>query len=310
MHYTGTIWRPPYEADSLLLEVTAGCTHHKCKFCTLYKDLPFPFRISPLADIEEDLTEVQMLLHTPIAKLGDKLFRRPARTIRRVYLVGANPFVLAFPRLKAIAELIHQYLPTCESIGGFSRVTDVTLKTDAELQELRALGYTGLTIGVETGDDIALAFMRKGYVAQAIVDQTHRLDATNIAYNFFYLTGISGAGRGQEGALASAAVFNQTHPQIIGSSMLTVFPESELYQEIQDGNWAEESELEKLKEVRTLIAHLTIPVRFATLGASNAVWVDGHLPADRERLLDELGQVCAPRNEDALRLYRTTLPHL
>lgn len=59
MHYTGTIWRPPYEADSLLLEVTAGCTHHKCKFCTLYNDLPFKFRMSPMEDIENDLREVQ-----------------------------------------------------------------------------------------------------------------------------------------------------------------------------------------------------------------------------------------------------------
>ena len=55
MHYTGTIWRPPYESDSLLLEATAGCTHHKCKFCTLYDDLPFNFRMSPLQDIEDDL---------------------------------------------------------------------------------------------------------------------------------------------------------------------------------------------------------------------------------------------------------------
>ena len=58
MHYTGTIWRPPYEASSLLLEVTAGCTHHKCKFCTLYNDLPFKFRMSPMEDIEADLQEV------------------------------------------------------------------------------------------------------------------------------------------------------------------------------------------------------------------------------------------------------------
>ena len=57
MHYTGIIWRPPYEAGSLLLEATAGCTHHKCKFCTLYNDLPFSFRMSPLEDIEEDLQE-------------------------------------------------------------------------------------------------------------------------------------------------------------------------------------------------------------------------------------------------------------
>ena len=65
MHFTGTIWRPPYEAESLLLEVTAGCSWHRCKFCTLYNDLPFPFRMSPLEDIKADLTEAQM----PIPRL-------------------------------------------------------------------------------------------------------------------------------------------------------------------------------------------------------------------------------------------------
>lgn len=57
MHYTGTIWRPPYEASSLLIEATAGCTHHTCKFCTLYNDIPFKFRMSPLESIEADLKE-------------------------------------------------------------------------------------------------------------------------------------------------------------------------------------------------------------------------------------------------------------
>ena len=62
IHYTGTIWRPPYESNSLLLEVTAGCTHHKCKFCTLYEDLPFLFKMSPMETIQQDLEEVKQQL--------------------------------------------------------------------------------------------------------------------------------------------------------------------------------------------------------------------------------------------------------
>ena len=73
MHYTGTVWRPPYEASSLLLEVTAGCTHHRCKFCTLYHDLPFRFRMSPMEDIESDLLEAQLWSTDPIAMLSARL---------------------------------------------------------------------------------------------------------------------------------------------------------------------------------------------------------------------------------------------
>ena len=281
MHYTGTIWRPPYEAGSLLIEVTAGCTHHKCKFCTLYDDLPFQFRMSPLTDIEADLQEAQYQLH-----------ERSSR-VKRVYLVGANPFVLQFKRLKEISELIHQYFTECETIGCFARVTDVALKTDEELQELHGLGYDGITIGAETGDEAALDFMDKGYKVQDIAIQAERLDNAHITYNFFYLTGVSGSGRGVEGALESAKIFNMTRPKIIGSSMLTIYPESELYGEVQKGRWQEESELEKLEEVKALIEHLEIPVYFATLGASNAVWVEGRLPEDRQSMVSELEKVCS-----------------
>lgn len=311
MHFTGTIWRPPYEAASLLLEVTAGCTHHKCKFCTLYADLPFSFRMSPLEDVEADLLEAQTMANSPLDRLAAALQGLPAgRTYSRAFLTGANPFVLDTERLLEIARLIGQYFPSIKTIGCFARITDVGLKTGDELARLKAAGYDDITIGVETGDGQALDFMDKGYTPEDILAQCQRLDRAGIGYNFFYLTGISGAGRGREGAEASAALFNQLHPRIIGSSMLTIYQDSRLYGEIQAGNWQEAGELEKLDELRTLISRLTIPVTFAALGASNAFNFQGTLPEDRERLLSALDRICRETNEKELRLYRENLPHL
>ncbi len=248
MHYTGTIWRPPYEAGSLLLEVTAGCTWHRCKFCTLYGELPFRFRMTPPETVEADLREAQMLAHDPMGKLTAHLQGLPEPgSVRRVFLTGANPFALSFGRLRQIAELIAHYLPACETIGCFARVTDVARKTDGELEALRGLGYAGLSIGVETGDGPSLEFMDKGYGPGDIVEQSRRLDGAGIAYHFMYLAGLPGAGRGMEGAVNSAEIFNRTHPRIIGSSMLTVFPESRLHEEMRRGTWTEESEIEKLE---------------------------------------------------------------
>ena len=122
--------------------------------------------------------------------------------------------------------------------------------------------------------------------------------------------GIAGAGKGAESAVRSAEVFNQTHPRRVGSSMLTVFPESRLYQEIRAGNWTEAGEKEKLEEVRTLVEHLDIPVIFAALGASNAVNMEGRLPEDRARLLSGLDRVIEQYSEADLRRYREGLPHL
>lgn len=300
MHYTGTIWRPPYEADSLLLEATAGCTHHRCKFCTLYDNLPFPFRMSPLPDVEADLLEAQMILRR----------RRDHPQVSRVFLTGANPFALSFSRLVRIGELVRQYFPECRTIGCFARVTDVALKTDAELKELKRLGYNGITIGAETGDDEALAFMDKGYAARDIIGETARLDAAGITYCYTILTGIAGAGKGEESAAKTAAVFNQTRPALIGSSMLTVFPSSRLFREIQAGRWREAGELEKLRELRGLAAGLTIPTYFATLGASNAVFAEGMLPQRRGAILAVLDEAIAAGDEAALRRYREELPHL
>ena len=311
MHYTGTIWRPPYEASSLLLEVTAGCTHHKCKFCTLYNDLPFKFRMSPLEDVESDLQEAQLWSTDPISILTARLqgLPRPER-IQRAFLTGANPFVLKAERLMAIADLIRQYVPSIKTIGCFARITDVTLKSDEELVSLHQAGYDGLTIGIETGDDEALRFMNKGYAAADIVKQCQRLDQAGIHYSFFYLVSISGAGRGGIGAKATADVCNQLHPTLIGVNMLTIYPDSELYQEIQRGSWKEESEIEKYKEIRTLLESLEIPTRFAALGASNAFQFQGTLPEDKEALAAALDKIIETVKEDDLREYRVNLRHL
>lgn len=310
MHYTGTIWRPPYEADSLILEVTAGCTHRACKFCTLYDDLPFKFKATELSVIEADLLEAQTWFHDPLSKIESRLFGLPAPSQCRVFLAGANPFALTTKRLLEIAELIHRYFPTCKTIGCFSRITDITAKSDADLAVLRKAGFTGLTIGVETADDSALAFMNKGYKAQDIIDQCARLDQTDIAYAFFYLAGISGKDHGIEGARLTAEVCNQTHPALIGANMLTIYKNSELYQEMLAGNWEEESEIEKYQEIKTLVEELHIPTEFAMLGASNPIMLQGQLPEQRDEIITTLDHIMQEIGEDELRRYRTNLRHL
>lgn len=299
MHYTGTIWRPPYEASSLLLEVTAGCTHHKCKFCTLYDDIPFQFRMSSLEDIEADLIEARGQFH-----LWNDY------NVNRTFLTGANPFVLKAEWLLKIAELIKKYFSDNMTIGCFSRITDIMLKTDLELEQLRKAGYDGLTIGIETGDDEALRFMNKGYVSSDIIKQCQRLDTAGIHYSFFYLVSISGAGRGEVGAKLTADVCNQLHPLLVGANMLTIYSNSELYQEIQSGNWKEESEIEKYKEVRTLVQNLEISTEFAALGASNAFQLYGILPKDKAVLIATLDKIIGTVKENDLWKYRKNLPHL
>lgn len=294
MNYTGTIWRPPYEAWSALLQVTAGCTHHSCKFCTLYEDLPFKFRMSPMSEIEADMQEIS----------------RSAPNVSRLFLTGANPFVLEVSKLKEIARLAKQCLQKLTSIGCFARVTDITPKSVSELKDLRALGYNKITIGVETGDDAALSFMNKGYTSTDILEQCHKLDEANIEYDIFYLTGIYGKGKSAEGVANALKVFNQINPKLIGASMLTIYPTSELFSEIQNGRWTEETEIEKYEEMKLLIRGLEIKTVFAAMGASNLLRLQGNIPNDKELLISQIDKFIEAIGEQNLRNYRTNLKHL
>lgn len=294
MHYTGTVWRPPYEAWSALLQVTAGCTHHKCKFCTLYEDIPFKFKMSSMNEIESDLKELRYF--TP--------------DVTRMFLVGANPFVLATKKLREIAYLSKQYLNRLKTIGCFARITDIMPKSIEELKQLRSCGYNGITIGVETGDDVALSFMNKGYTSADILQQCRKLDEAGLEYNFFYLTGIYGKGKSKQDVENTLKIFNQLNPKIVGASMLTVYPTSELYAEIQKGTWTEESETEKYEELKMLVQGLDIKTHFAALGASNAIQLHGNLPTERKELIEEIDEFLSRYGESELNRYRKNLKHL
>ncbi|MDE7134922.1 MAG: radical SAM protein, partial [Rikenellaceae bacterium] len=269
LHFTGPVWRPPYEADSQLLQLTSGCSWHKCKFCSLYHGTRF--RMSPLSEIEEDL----------------KVIREFQPRARRVYLTGANPFVLSYDRLFEVAVLLRKYLRHMESFGMFARVTDIAPKTVEQLRNLRHLRLDGINIGIETGDDETLARMNKGYVAADIIEQLGKLEQAGIRYNVVCMSGLAGRGGGVRNARNTAEVLNRLAPYIVNVVSLTVFPESELYGMVETGEFEEATERERLMEVRTLIERLEIETTLLGNTVSNATPFVGMLPQDKARLLRE-----------------------
>lgn len=142
MHFASGIVRPPFEAGCEFLQVTSGCSHDSCRFCTFYKDARFA--ISDLDEVNADL---------------DELSRSPWRHYNRIWLQGADAFVLPYDRLMEIAELIYEKLPWVTSIGAFARVTNFRNKSVEQLKALAAAGYSRLTVGIETGDDELLSRM-------------------------------------------------------------------------------------------------------------------------------------------------------
>ncbi len=291
MHYRGNIWRPPFEANSALLQVTSGCTHNKCRFCSLYD---VDFRMSPMNEIEADLRELEM----------------NRRNAERVFMTGANPLVLSAEKLCAVIKAIHRHLPNVHTVGGFARITDILSKSPEELRALHRIGLDGISIGTESGDDDVLRFMQKGYTTSDIVKGCKKLEAAGISYNITYLTGLAGRGKGGENALESAKVYNLLRPQSINVVALTVFPESDLYTQIRQGSFAAEGEKEMLAELYTFIGQLNISTVIYANTVSNAAPFSGIIPKDKQKILGFLKKEILSANEEYLQNFRNNIDSL
>lgn len=269
MHFTGTVYRPPAEAYTPLIEITQGCSHNKCKFCTMYKDVPF--RVSPIEDVIEDLKEL----------------KRYVPNTKRIYFVGANAFVLSFEKLKERCLLVKKYLPEVKEISMSARVTDVMNKTEEQLKELRSLGITELYIGHESGDDWTLQRINKGYTSKDILEQSRKLENAGIIYWTTFLNGVSGVEHSSEHAINSAKLFSQLHSKVVGSGSLTMFPDTELANEAKRGEFTELSEKERMEELKLFLENLDTDTEIVTHHTS-ALQVGGKFPKNKQKMIDTL----------------------
>lgn len=271
MNYTGTIYRPPFEASSLLLQVTVGCSHNRCSFCTMYRDIPF--RAESTEQIENDLKEAALRY----------------RGVTRVFLENGDPFVLSADKLTRIAELIHQYLPAVKTVAMYASIKNIRSKTDAELRRLRDLGINELNIGVESGYDPALDYMNKGHTSAEAVSELLRLKKAGIDYGLNVILGCSGSGNARENALATAKLLNKTQPYLIFTGTMHADPGCPLYDDLRSGAFVENTVGEYLDEEELLIEGLEFEnCRYFGLHPSNVFRVDAMLPGDKKEMLREL----------------------
>lgn len=289
MHFASNVVRPPYEANSVYLQVTSGCSHNACRFCTYYKDAPFA--VSPEREIVEDLEE--------LASYG--------MAFPRIWLQGADPFLLSFSRLKRIANLIHKYLPFVKSIGGYGRIDSLKNKTVEQLKELKELGYSGIVFGVESGDDKILKFMNKGYKANEIVPQLSKMDEAGLNYEVIFLSGLGGKGYGLDHAKKTAAVFNQLHPDRVLIAGLTIFPDTPLMQDVRKGTFVEATEGERVLELTEFLKDLNIDTLVDATNASIITTIYGRVPERKANMISRLQYIYDTYGEQGLRNRRDSL---
>ena len=271
MHYDGMTFRPPYEAYSLLLQVTRGCSHNACTFCSMYRTTPFS--VSPLEEIVEDLAEAA----------------RDYTYAQRVFLVNGDAFCLSATELANIADMIHEALPYVESIGCYARIPNVAAKTDEELAMLAAKGYADINIGVESALDDVLSFMNKGYDVACAREQFARLHKAGLSFNLNIINAAAGPERIAEHAAANAALVNEAKPTLIFVSPLHVDPGTPLERLLGEGRFEECTLGQYLEEEIAFLEGLTLDgCVFFGLHVSNPVPVQGLLSRDKDAMLARL----------------------
>ena len=274
MSLTGNVYRPPYEANSLLLQVTQGCSHNKCTFCYMYPDVPFS--VCPMEQVEEDIREAARI--------------RP--DVSRVFLEHGDAFVLSCDQLMRIAEAIHRELPRVETIAMYASIQNIRKKTDAELRRLRDAGIHGLDIGVESGLDEALAYMNKGHTAAEAREQLLRLTKAGMDYSFNAILGCGGAERWKENAEATADLINAVQPHMLFIGSLHADKGCKLYEDMKNGTFHECTCGQLLDEQELLLSRLELEdTYYFGSHPSNLMPMQGILPKYKKEMINAVREM-------------------
>ena len=260
MNYEGQICRPPMERASFMLPVEVGCSYNRCRFCTLFKHLKF--RELPMSDVEAELQRVKNLGGHP----------------KRIFLGDGNPFGLSTEHLLDILKLIHSYFPDCREINMDATVTNISEKSDEELRRLHEEGIQELYLGIESGMDELLRYMKKDHTVEEAYEQIARLKQAGLIYNAHLMLGLAGAGRGLENAERTAEFINRTGPKRIIN--FTIF--------------------HHVLEERKLLQLLQVPIEsYDGFHDHIEVRTRGRLPEDRSRMLAHLEDAIAREERKA-----------
>jgi len=285
----GQIFRPPSEAESLLLQISLGCSHNKCTFCAMYADPVQKFRRKPLATVANDIDEASRLVGAGLA-------------IRRVFLGDGDALILPTDHLLSILTLLKEKIPGVRRVGIYGDARSILLKSPSELSQLKEHGLGLVYHGVESGDDEVLQRIVKGSLTADAVASARRLRDAGIRHSVMVMLGIGGRERSASHAKQTAALLTAMDPPFVGALTTTVVPGTPLAAQQQAGDFVLPDQWGLLSELRTIVAESRFSrCRFHANHASNYLPLSLNLPADRQRGLAELDRVLRDRDQNDLR---------
>ncbi len=304
--------RPPSEAYSLLIRITRNCPWNRCEFCHTYKDEKFSLRTveevkKDIDTVEEIVSEIKSLSWrvglggesaAPLINLilqdphhDSDGFRQVALWLyqggQNVFLQDGDNLILKTDQLLEIITYLKKTFPSVERITTYSRAKTVSKKRVKELQDLHHAGLSRIHIGLETGYDPLLQYIKKGVTAQEHIEAGRRVKESGISLSEYVILGLGGKGMWREHATETAEVLNQINPDFIRVRTLKVLKTMPLYQKIEKGEFIPLNDDEIVKEERLLVEHLEgITSTFVSDHLLNLLQeVEGKLPEEKEKML-------------------------
>ncbi len=270
MHYEGACIRPPPEADSIMLQVTLGCSHNQCTFCGTYKDKRFAIKDERII-------------------LGDILYAAQHMPHRdRVFLMDGDALIIPQEKLLWILESIKKQLPNVHGVGTYANTKSIASKSEQELLHLRENGLDTLYLGVESGDNQVREAVLKGSSAQHCLEMGHRAKAADMRLVVLVLLGISGE-RWCENARATGELLTAMAPDHV--SALTVIPVAgtAFDDQLRRGEIQLPDERGLLLELREMLVYTELNVGvFASTHPSNYLSFSARLPEEKQSALDKI----------------------
>lgn len=272
--YGGYYYVPMSEAYTVQVPVTVSCSYRKCLYCDLNQGMTF--RELSLDEITENVRKLRYINSSS------------QKNATKFLLAGGNPFVLNTAKLLRISEIIHTYFPECEYISCFSRADDVTRKTPAELQALKASGYDRLCLGLESGSDQVLAYHRKGVTVAQNLQAVKMLDDSGIKYSAYIMLGLGGRDWSDSHVDGTVEMLNQSAPLELIVVTTVLFKGAELAERVRKHEFRRLPPVGALKEGREILSRLEISTVWNATHKTNLFPVKGRIPEHKGLLLKRI----------------------
>ena len=281
IHYEGPLFRPPSEANSLILQVTIGCSYNDCTFCGMYRHKQF--RVRPFDELREEIQWAR-------EKLGS--------SVRKVFLADGDALVAKAALLERVLAELNANFPDLQRVSVYASPQSLQVRTVEEMARLREAGLTQYYLGIESGHDVVLERLKKGVDAQEMIRVGRKATEAGVKLSTMVLLGAGGRDLSEEHARESARVVNGIQPRFVSTLVMTPVEDTPLFEQAEQGGVDELTPIELAAELRAFVGDLELDGSiFRSNHASNYLTLGGTLPKDKPALVGALNEVLAhPEN--------------